>query len=340
MTDASSELATIYDYWPEHFSQAIDLGLSINNQRGNHKSIVLCGMGGSGTSCDILHDLLNSYSKIPSMVVKGGRVPSSTDKNTLAIVFSASGNTQETILMTKQAYNMGAKVVCISAGGKMKELTGMPRLIHIDIPKLLVPRAALPYMLIPGLYILKDLMDPTIPRKISEVCTVLSEIRDKISTSVPYQDNSAKNMASFLNDGFVFCFTSPSLRSVGTRFKNSLNENAKLHCSVESVLEASHNEIVPFTYLGKLDPKKVLLVHWIKDSEISRIRFDKLCYFFSEIGQPFKKFEIESESLLNALVYGTYFFDFVSIYLAGIRKINPSPTPAIDILKRLDTKMT
>ena len=332
----NTQLSSIYDSWPEHFSRALSLGVAVKRPANYYESIILCGMGGSGTSCDIINELLSNHGKIPSTVVKGGTLPSSVNKYTLALTFSASGNTEETVLMAKQAHFNGADVVCISSGGELKEFADMSGITNINIPNLLLPRAALPYMLMPGVCIVKDFLDPNVAEKISGVSLMLSEIRDKISTTVPYEDNSAKRLATFLSDGFVFCFTSPYLKSIGTRFKNSLNENAKLHCTVESVLEACHNEIVPFTYLGEHDPKKVLLVRWAYDSEITGARFDKLCHFFSEIGQPFYEFEIEQESILSAIINGTYFLDFVSIYLAIIRKIDPSPTPAIDILKRLE----
>ena len=74
---------------------------------------------------------------------------------------------------------------------------------------------------------------------------LLKESTDN-SLEVPPGINRAKVIASFLKLGFTFCFTSLFFLSVGTRFKNSLNENAKLHCFRDSILESTHNEIVPF----------------------------------------------------------------------------------------------
>ena len=95
-------------------------------------------------------------------------------------------------------------------------------------------------------------------------------------------------MASFLDGRFAFCFASPYLLSAATRFKNSLNENAKVHCLRDSILEASHNEIVPFTFTNNNNnyPHKVLLLRWEHDRPLVIERFNKVEFLFKEIGQP------------------------------------------------------
>ena len=86
---------------------------------------------------------------------------------------------------------------------------------------------------------------------------------------VPEKSNVAKQIAQFLADGFPFCYSSPSLLSAATRFKNSLNENAKMHCIRESILEASHNEIVPFTFDHSFQTPKILHLRWKQDPSIN-----------------------------------------------------------------------
>lgn len=151
---------------------------------------------------------------------------------------------------------------------------------------------------------------------------------------VPHEANVAKKIAYFLSEGFAFCFASPSLVSVATRFKNSLNENAKIHCLKESLLEASHNEIVPFTYDNNLCAKAMLL-RWSSDSEITRGRFEKIHKLFGEINQPIMEITAAEKNLFSAIISSIYKLDYATIYMAIIRKVDPLPTPAIDILKSI-----
>jgi glucose/mannose-6-phosphate isomerase len=153
--------------------------------------------------------------------------------------------------------------------------------------------------------------------------------------AVPYDRNVAKKIAGFLDESIAFCFTSPFLFSVGTRFKNSLNENAKVHCLRDSILEACHNEIVPFTFNDSNSPHKVLLVRWGQDLPIVNERFTKVKLFFKEIGQPLMEITAAEKSMINAIMSSIYILDYATIYMAVTRNVDPSPTPAIDILKRI-----
>ena len=168
----------------------------------------------------------------------------------------------------------------------LKERTASMGHKLISIPNLSLPRASLPYLLMPGLKLIDPLLTESLNEEISLIDYNLSRIFNEISVAVPYESNIAKKIATFLDYSIAFCFTSPYLVSAGTRFKNSLNENAKVHCLKDSILEASHNEIVPFTFNDTNSPHKVLLVRWQEDSLAVAERFNRVKAFFKEIGQP------------------------------------------------------
>jgi glucose/mannose-6-phosphate isomerase len=331
------QLYKIYEKWPEFFTHARKIVCKLDHDPDFYDSVILCGMGGSATSCDILNDLMQTFSTMPCTVIRGQKIPYSVGKHSLVIVNSVSGNTEESVLMTKEASDKNAEVVCISSGGKLQEIAENRGHKHISIPNLSLPRASLPYLIMPGLRLinpfLKNSLDlRSIPRNLLKVAKT-------ISITVPEESNISKKIANFIDGYFVFCFLSPSLVSVGTRFKNSLNENAKVHCISESILEASHNEIVPFTFNSNIQCDilpKVLLVKWNGDRQIVHDRFEKIQSFFTQIGQPLIEISTYSEtSLINTVISSIYILDYSTIYLAILRNIDPSPTPGIDILKRI-----
>jgi glucose/mannose-6-phosphate isomerase len=330
------KLHLVYNKWPEHFEEALKIECAIEHEPAFYNSIVLCGMGGSATSSDILRDILHSCVSIPVIVKRGGDLPACVGKRSLVIVKSVSGNTQETITMAEQAVSKNAEVISISSGGKLRELAETNSLKHITIPPSSYPRASLPYLIMPTLKLLSPFLQSYIDKHVLSIPSTLANISKIIIESVPYETNIAKQIANFLYQGFAFCFASPSFSSVSIRFKNSLNENAKVHCIFESILEASHNEIVPFTFDNYHQPitRKVLLVRWPFDDQIVNERFDKLKSFLSEIRQPFMEIDVPENNLISAIISSIYILDYSSIYLAISRNVNPAPTPAIDILKR------
>jgi len=55
-----AELYRIYQNWPKHFTAAQRISSKIDRESSYYDSIIICGMGGSGTVCDILNDLNDS----------------------------------------------------------------------------------------------------------------------------------------------------------------------------------------------------------------------------------------------------------------------------------------
>jgi len=325
----------IYEKWPEYFKDAEKISCKLDHEPDFYESIILCGIGGSATSCDILNELMHSFSNVACSVLKGQDMPFFVNKRYLVIVNSVSGNTLETISMMEKASERKAEVICISSGGKLKELAANNGHRHIHIPNLSLPRASLPYLIMPGLKLINPFLKKSLEEEISSIHRNIANIAKDILITVPREYNIAKKIASFLENGFAFCFTSPYLTSVGTRFKNSLNENAKVHCVKESVLEASHNEIVPFTYYKNDFAAKVLLLEWVCDQTIVKERFKKVQSFLTKIKQPLMEVSIEENTLINAILCSIYILDYATIYMAISRKVDPSPTPAIDILKQV-----
>ncbi|MEJ2104427.1 MAG: hypothetical protein P8X47_07615 [Ignavibacteriaceae bacterium] len=72
-------------------------------KREKFSSIVFCGLGGSAISGDLLIDYLSVELSIPFSVVRGYDIPSFANNNTLIIISSYSGNTEETISCFNQA---------------------------------------------------------------------------------------------------------------------------------------------------------------------------------------------------------------------------------------------
>jgi glucose/mannose-6-phosphate isomerase len=89
-----------------------------------------------------------SKAKIPVIVVRDYDIPGFVDQDTLFLAVSYSGNTEETLSAYIQARNRNASIICITTGGKLRDLARQDGYTVVEIPFGLVPRAATGYLLL------------------------------------------------------------------------------------------------------------------------------------------------------------------------------------------------
>ncbi|MEM4397823.1 MAG: SIS domain-containing protein, partial [Candidatus Woesearchaeota archaeon] len=141
---------------PNMFSEVIDLGDDITFQKEFIENVAVLGMGGSGFTGDLVSSYLSDLKDFPMkiFVIKDYNLPDFIQKKSLVFAVSYSGNTEETISAYRTALRRGCRVVAISSGGKLEELSKMNKNPFIKVPKGVQPRLAFPYMFVPILNVL------------------------------------------------------------------------------------------------------------------------------------------------------------------------------------------
>jgi len=120
------------------------------------------------------------------------------------------------------------------------------------------------------------------------------------------------------------------LQAAAIRYKNSLQENAKMHAIAEDVVEACHNGIVSWEQSSNVIP--VLIQgedDYIKTKEIWKI----LKEYFKAKNIQYKQIFSGKGSILTKLVRLIYLLDYSTIYKAVLSEIDPTPINSIDYVK-------
>jgi len=231
---------TIYDKWPELAQEYYKKSHNpIDFKDVNH--ILFSGMGSSGAIGDLFSAIL-SKTNIHVSVVKGYLLPKTVDNKTLVVATSVSGNTVETLTTLDSANKVGCKLVAFSDGGKMQEYCEKNSIEHRDIPMLHSPRVSFA----PYVYAILKILNSIIPiskKDIEESIQCLVKLGRKISSNNLNEKNLSLNLAEWIS-GIPLIYYPWGLQAAAIRFKNSLQENAKCHASVEDIIESSHNNIV------------------------------------------------------------------------------------------------
>ena len=121
------------------------------------KNVIICGMGGSGISGDIVKTLVNDQLQIPLIINRSWNLPKIANKNSLVFLVSYSGNTQETLSCAQQAIRKKSKIFIITSGGELFKIAEKSKLPILKFNYQGPPRASLGYLFMPILTVLEKL---------------------------------------------------------------------------------------------------------------------------------------------------------------------------------------
>ncbi|MBL76846.1 MAG: glucose-6-phosphate isomerase [Chloroflexi bacterium] len=316
----------VYDKWPTLAKDAYEKEFT-KMKFGNIDHVVLAGMGGSGAIGDIIAAIL-SRENFHVSTVKGYLLPKTVDDKTLVIAISISGNTKETLAILDYKSESNAKFIAISSGGVMRKKCLENSIPHYNIKMNHSPRASFGIFLYSILNILEDAL-PIQKSEVIESIEKMKELQKNINSNNLNEKNLSLSLAKDI-DSNPLIYYPDGLKAAAIRFKNSLQENSKIHTSIEDVIEASHNSIS--TWENNNNFKPILLQganDYIKTKQRWQIIKD---YFKSKNIEYAEVFSVDG-NIISKLVCLIYLLDYTSIYLAILSKIDPSPVDAIDFVK-------
>ena len=322
----TQQMYKIYDKWPEIARQSFDSNLE-SEDFSDVDHIVFAGMGGSGAVGDMFASIL-SKTKIHVNVVKGYLLPKTVNTNTLVVVVSVSGNTKETMSILDSAHNLGSKIIAFSSGGRIQEYCEKNKITHRNIPQNHSPRASFTSFL----YSILKVLYSTLQIKQSDILESIEEmenLKKKICSSNLTDTNPALNIAEWIK-GIPIIYYPFGLQSAAIRFKNSLQENAKLHAMTEDVIEACHNGVVSWEKKSNMQP---ILIVGENDHIKTKERWKVLKEYFDLNKINYCEIPSIKGSILTKLINLIYFLDYVSIYYAILNETDPSPVKSIDYIK-------
>jgi len=297
------------------------------------KKVVLAGMGGSGAADDVVCELLKNKPDLIVESIHDYSLPVWANNETLVVVNSYSGNTEESLSCFLEAVNRGAKIVCITTGGKLKVLAEKYKVPVIEFEFKGAPRASFPYLFILLLMIFVKLGHLAIEMNDFEsLFASLTELEKKYGPEVSLFSNPAKIMAEKIHGTVPIIYCSEKLKGAALRFKNQINENGKNFSFVEVFPELNHNSIE-----GYAKPNEFCTIVML-ESNFDRDRISLRQNLTAEIVRKNKiplervKF-VNSKDQLSEVLAFVLFGDFVSYYLAILNKANPGTNDTIDYLK-------
>jgi glucose/mannose-6-phosphate isomerase len=301
-------------------------------------NIVFAGMGGSAIGGDIIRSWLGSRLKLPIGVNRGYGIPSFAGKDTLFVAVSFSGNTEETLSAFESAMARGCRVVALSSGGMLEAKARELGAVHqrVKAPEGMVPRAALGHLLVPMAQLLQNAGLVDYGKDLEETVAVLGRLAEVLRPSVEWEANEAKGIATKLHGTIPVVHGTGILEVAAMRWKTQLNENSKVMAWADHLPEMDHNSIVGWdgdptagnhSCVILRDPRVEAIDHRIRD----RIEATKEAAWHN--AGRIIEVSSEGDGALARIMSSIYKGDYASLYLAVLRRVDPTPVDVIEALK-------
>lgn len=320
----------------ENFDRELLDGLSIasktqfNNTQVKIKNIVISGLGGSGIGGSIAYSLLSNKLDVPYYVNKGYFLPNYIDENSLVIICSYSGNTEESIHAFKEAMHKNAVIVCITSGGELLNLAKNCNYNHIVIPSGRPPRASLGYSLI-------QLFATLVKYNLIE-----EEILETIEQASQF---ITKNQAAIIEESAIVCdaiydklpviYCEETIEPIAIRWKQQLNENSKMLCWHNVYPEMNHNELVGW----REQNHHLALIMFKTGDEFYRnqARMDLNEVIYKNVTNSITHITAKGNNRIEKAFYLIHYGDWLSYHLAIKRGYDPME---IDVLIKLKNDLS
>ena len=295
--------------------------------------LVVAGMGGSAIGGALARAALGDRASRAIMITRGYALPAWTTPDTTVLCASYSGNTEETLAAYEAAGALGARRIVSTTGGKLAEAARAEQVPVIPLPGGFQPRAAVAYSLVVAL-------------EVAGLCGAGERLHAEVDVAAAHAerlveewspDSGEESLAKELARGLHG--TVPQLSGAGLtapiayRWKTQINENAKIPAFACDLPELDHNEIAGWEGASELGRFTAV---FLDDSDLHpriRQRIELTRGLIASQGATTYRVDSVGETRTERLISLVLLGDLVSLYLAVLRSVDPSPVDVIDRLK-------
>lgn len=297
----------------------------------NVDNIVLCGMGGSAYAALIIKALYNDSLLLPLELVNGYNLPKYVNENTLVLLSSYSGTTEEIINCGNQALSRGAKITGVCNGSQLGDLlknNNLPSYIFEETYNpAKQPRLGQGYMIFGHMGILAKIGLLTVP---TDDVTSAINFLEKHDNQI---ESAAKSLIEKLQEKIPVIVASEHLSGNAHVIRNQFNETAKNFAAYSLLPELNHHLME-----GLVHPESRILTFLFLTSTLYSPIIQKRFILTKDVVEKnnLKVIEIAvaGEAKLEQMLYALAFGGYLTFYLGILYGQDPSLIPWVDYFKR------
>jgi glucose/mannose-6-phosphate isomerase len=321
---------------PDQLRDALWRAESVALPRGEMAGgLVVAGMGGSAVGGDLAAAVLGDRARRPVSTVRGYELDPWVGADTLVLCASYSGDTEETLACFEQAGAAGAPRVAITTGGQLGSAAREAGVPVIGVPAGFQPRAAVVYMTVAALECAAACgAGPSLTSELEAAGALLVDLLPEWGPDAP-ADSEAKALATALAGTVPVVYGAGLTAAVARRWKTQVNENASAPAFASELPEADHNEVCGFEAHGPAAAR--LAAVFLDDPGLDQ-RLRRRIALTAELLEPqaavVRRVEARGQTPAERVLSLVLLGDLVSVYMAVLTGVDPTPVPAIEDLKK------
>jgi len=327
---------------PQQANQAwSEIGeLKFSKTLSTAKNIVVCGMGGSALGGRVVDSLVEKKIRAPIEIFTQYFVPNYVNSDTLVILSSYSGNTEEALSCAHDAVKRNAKIFGITTGGKMADfLKKEHKDAYIYDPTFNpsgMPRLSIGYSIFSVLAFLNKTSFITLNEdELKTAVDTLSLFIKEFGPRNKEEKNLAKMLARKLQNKIPVIVSSEHLLGVSHVFKNQLNETAKTYSNLFDLPELNHHLLEGLKLPAKSKDVLSFLFLYSKlytDRVVKRYPITQAVVEQNSV--PYNQYSLRSDTKIDQILEVLCLGSFISFYLAKLSGVDPSEIPWVDYFKK------
>lgn len=304
--------------------------LPIHPYSGTIKQVIFCGMGASIYGALVIKALMGPKLEFPVEFISDYHLPSFVNQDTLVVLTSYSGTTEEVLSCAYEAKAKGAKMLVLTKGGPLAEFAKTEQIPAYIFDGALnpagVPRLGNGYTIIGLLGLFAKLGLINLEDNIVE--KALDTLEEKLSSIA----QKAMDDSALFEDTIPVIFAAEHLTGNAQIMRNQFNETSKAFSAFYLVPDLNHHLMEGLQF-----PKESKLYFILFTSSNYSEKIQKRMVLTAEVVKQNNHQMMELhvtgknliEDFLEVLAYGCY----LTLYLGLRYDQNPAINPYVDYFK-------
>lgn len=332
--------------FPQQIAQSYDQAraLTLPASYATARNIAFCGMGGSRFPGLIAFHLFKESLTIPFTICDDYTLPASVTSDTLVILSSYSGTTEEVLHLAEVAHSRSAHIVGFCAGGPLATwLSKHNYPAYVFDPVLnpsKQPRIGFGYAIgavfaiFAQLRLLGESTPDTVRQDIERSATWLTEYARRFDLDTPIEKNEAKKLALLIHNRYPYLVLAEHLTGVGNAFQNQINETSKNIASYRVIPELNHHLMEGLRFPEPHVPLALFILFKSKQyGERIQKRFAVTQEVIAKNNIQCVDYTTQAPDKMSEVFEVAMLGSYVSMYLSTLYGVDPSKIPYVDYFK-------